>query len=141
VLEEFLQEFPGCMVIVSHDRFFMDKLVDHLFVLDGTGVIEDFNGNYSEYRDHKKTIEQTKEKNNNIKKDNSKPPSQPQDHKEIKRLEKQISNLEEEKSSILKEFETGISDPSEINRLSEKLAQINQTLEEKEMKWLELVGE
>jgi ATP-binding cassette subfamily F protein uup len=141
VLEEFLQEFPGCMVIVSHDRYFMDKLVDHLFVLDGTGVIEDFNGNYSEYRDHKKTIEQTKEKNNNIKKDNSKPPSQPQDHKEIKRLEKQISNLEEEKSSILKEFETGISDPSEINRLSEKLAQINQTLEEKEMKWLELVGE
>ncbi len=140
VLEEFLQEFPGCIVIVSHDRYFMDKLVDHLFVLDGTGTIEDYNGNYSEYREHKKAIEQTKEKDNNLKKEKSLPSPPSQDHKEIKRLEKQISNLEEEKSSILKEFETGINDPSEINRLSEKLAQINQELEEKEMKWLELVG-
>ena len=140
VLEEFLQEFPGCIVIVSHDRYFMDKLVDHLFVLDGTGTIEDYNGNYSEYREHKKAIEQTKEKDNNLKKEKSLPSPPSQDHKEIKRLEKQISNLEEEKSSILKEFENGINDPSEINRLSEKLAQINQELEEKEMKWLELVG-
>lgn len=141
VLEDFLQEFPGCIVIVSHDRYFMDKLVDHLFVLDGTGEVEDFNGNYSEYRAFKKTIEATKDKNLSNKKEKGKPTHQPYDQKEIKKLEKQIANLEDEKSSILKEFESGISDQSEINRLSEKLAQINEALEQKELKWFELVGE
>lgn len=141
VLEEFLQEFPGCLVIVSHDRYFMDKLVDHLFVLDGNGEIDDFNGNYSEYRVSKKDSEPAKEKTTVNKKGGNKPAQQSRDQKEIKRLEKQIANLEEEKSSILKEFETGITDQSEINRLSEKLAQINEQLEEKEMKWFELVGE
>jgi ATP-binding cassette subfamily F protein uup len=141
VLEEFLQEFPGCIVIVSHDRYFMDKLVDHLFVLNGKGAIEDFNGNYSEYRLHQKEVETTKEKILNSKKGKSKPEKQPKDQKEIKRLEKQIANLEEEKTSILKEFETGINDQNEINQLSEKLAQINEALEEKEMKWFELAGE
>lgn len=141
VLEEFLQEFPGCIVIVSHDRYFMDKLVDHLFVLDGTGAIEDFNGNYSEFRNQKNSVELKKDKNTNNKKEKGKPAQRPQDQKEIKRLEKQITNLEEEKSSILKEFESGIIDQSEINQLSERLAQINEDLEEKEMKWFELVGE
>ncbi len=141
VLEEFLQEFPGCLVIVSHDRYFMDKLVDHLFVLDGTGEIDDFNGNYSEYRVFKKSVEPSNDKTPVNKQEKSKPAQQPRDQKEIKRLEKQIANLEDEKSSILKEFETGITDQSEINRLSEKLAQINEQLEEKELKWFELVGE
>jgi len=147
VLEEFLMDFPGCVLIVSHDRYFMDKLVDHLFVFQGEGKIKDFPGNYTEYRvwEKKKTQEERREasaqkpaeKKQVIK---SKAPSNLtyEQRKELKRLEKSITKLEQKKEEITAQFNDTSLSPDQIESLSVQLGEIQDELEEKEFRWMEL---
>lgn len=145
VLEEFLLEFPGCILIVSHDRFFMDKLVDHLFVFEGNGHIRDFNGNYSDYRDIQKEKEREQRRVERSDQQAQKQENKQQagginqeEKKEFKRLEKQILQLEEQKNTITAQFNDSDLSTAKIESLSKELAKVNEELEEKEMRWMEL---
>lgn len=139
VLENYLLQFPGCIIIVSHDRYFMDKIVDHLFVLDGEGNLKDFPGNYTDYR-LKAGTESKKEKQLDeatVEKKEKQKASYEQ-RKAYNRLLKEIEKLETKK----KELEDGFMDASlsveKITEMSQELDQIKDKLEEKEMEWLEL---
>lgn len=143
VLESFLLDFPGCLLVVSHDRYFMDKVVDHLFVFRGNGVVEDFPGNYSDFRaydDSKPVIaeptEDKKEKKNWKKDSNAKLSYNEQ--KEYKNLESKIKSLEFDKVEIEKKFLNPELTTQEINELSLKVQVIIDAIDEKEMRWLEL---
>jgi ATP-binding cassette subfamily F protein uup len=146
VLENFLLQFPGCVVIVSHDRYFMDKLVDHLFVFEGNGKVRDYNGNYTEYRNlvksqpvEKAVVDQSdKEKKQKTRSDEGRPKLSYLDRKEFNRLEKEIEKHESRKAEIMEKFNDANLPPDEIQKLSNELGKINQELEEKEMRWLEL---
>ena len=145
VLESFLQEFPGCLVVVTHDRYFMDKLVDHLFIFEGEGKIRDFNGTYSEYRDFKsEELEKQRQitKANTTQKDRPATPPKSglshEDRKAIRRLENQISKLESKKEQITEAFNDTSLTADQINDLSEQLGKINEEIEEKELAWMEL---
>ena len=147
VLESFLLDFPGCLIVVSHDRYFMDKIVDHLFVFRGEGVIEDFPGNYSDFRAYEES--QAQEPNNapqNIKKA-TKDWKQNSDEKKglsfqeqqlYKKLEKEIQLLEGEQETLQNRFLEEELTPEEITKLSIRLKEIEATLEEKSDAWLEL---
>lgn len=144
VLEEFLLSFPGCILIVSHDRHFMDKIVDHTFVLDGKGNVRDFPGNYTAYREAakeeaqaEKTAQQAASTTKVAAPTESKLSHQEQ--KELKRLERQISKLEEKKAKITAQFNDPNLKPEEISRLSQELNTVGDDLEEKELEWMELV--
>ena len=149
ILENFLMEFPGCVIIVTHDRYFMDKIVEHLFVFQGEGKIKDFNGTYTEYRTAQKAkeIEDRREAAaNNPKEKKEKPAFQSKttpglnrdQQKEFKRIEKQIEKLEERKATITEKFnDTNIS-TEDIEKYSKELGAITEEIEEKEMRWMEL---
>ncbi|MBK9255148.1 MAG: ABC-F family ATP-binding cassette domain-containing protein [Saprospiraceae bacterium] len=151
VLEDYLLDFPGCVIIVTHDRYFMDKLIDHLFVLEGDGQLKDFNGSYSEYREQKKAIEKEKPKEDlgflttpEIINTGDKPKMSFEQRKEFNRLEKEIKKLEEQKTEIIQKFDDPSLSPQKIMEWSDKLAAIQTQIEEKELKWFELaelVGE
>ena len=150
VLEEFLLDFPGCLIVVSHDRYFMDKIVDHLFIFQGDGKIKDYNGNYSDYRDEKRREElEAQRANRDIRKKaekvanalEEKKPSEGmtyEQRKEFKRLEKTISKLEEKKKELIASFNDPNLSPEAIEKLSIELGELNNSIEEKEMKWMEL---
>jgi len=143
VLESFLLDFPGCLLVVSHDRYFMDKIVDHLFIFRGHGVIEDFPGNYSDFRayDDSKAPEVQdsglKKEKANWKKDNNNKLSY-NEQKEYKNIESKIKALEFDKSELESKFLNPELSTDEINTLSKELQVIIDTIEEKEMRWLEL---
>ncbi|WP_299888547.1 ABC-F family ATP-binding cassette domain-containing protein [uncultured Lacinutrix sp.] len=143
VLENFLLDFPGCLLVVSHDRYFMDKIVDHLFVFRGEGIIEDFPGNYSDFRiydDSKPVISEAtegKKEKKNWKKDSNVKLSY-NEQKEYKNLESKIKSLEFDKTELEKEFLNPDLSPDEINTLSNKLQVIIDSIDEKEMRWFEL---
>jgi ATP-binding cassette subfamily F protein uup len=144
VLENFLLDFPGCLIVVSHDRYFMDKIVDHLFVFRGEGVIEDFPGNYSDFRvydDSKPVISETtdtsKKEKSNWKKDNNNKLSY-NEQKEYKNIESKIKGLEFDKVELEKKFLAPELTTEEINTLSQELQVIIDAIEDKEMRWLEL---
>ncbi|MAN26634.1 MULTISPECIES: ABC-F family ATP-binding cassette domain-containing protein [Mesonia] len=146
VLENFLLDFPGCLIVVSHDRYFMDKIVDHLFVFRGAGVIEDFPGNYSDFRayDKSKPTEitpptETKDTSskNNWKNSNEDQKLTYNEQKEYKRLEKEISKLEKEKEKVQQEFLSELSE-EEINKKSQNLQKILDEIENKTERWFEL---
>jgi ATP-binding cassette subfamily F protein uup len=142
VLENFLSDFPGCVLIVSHDRYFMDKLVDHLFVFEGDGVIKDFPGNYSQYRTEStvNSTQITAEQKPKVVNHQSSTASRKMSYKEkreFEQLEKEIPQLEEERKKLTTQLSSNIS-YEEITSVSEKLLLINSMLEEKEMRWLEL---
>jgi ATP-binding cassette subfamily F protein uup len=147
VLENFLLDFPGCVVIVSHDRYFMDKLVDHLFVFEGNGMIKDFAGNYTQYRiekkdeisqtiDERKKIEIDKRQTSNVNQPSNRKLNY-KEKREFEQLEKEIPELEAERKNLTEKLSSNIS-YEEITSVSERLLLINSMLEEKEMRWLEL---
>ena len=149
VLEEYLQDFPGCVIIVSHDRFFMDKIVDHLLVFRGEGEIKDFPGNYTQFREWEslKPKEQADAKNNaadNEKKEKREFVGEQRRKKtykekcEFERLEMEIAALEEEQKTIEEALCSGTLSIDELTEKSKRLPLVKDELEEKEMRWLEL---
>jgi ATP-binding cassette subfamily F protein uup len=150
ILEDFLQDFPGCVIIVSHDRYFMDKLVDHLFIFHGEGNIQDYPGNYTQWRESAKNVEapatakpviqEVKQETPAVvqqqpKSENRKPSFK--EKFEFEQLEKEIPLLEKEKAEITEKL-NGLSDHSELQKLSERFSEIENQLEEKTFRWLEL---
>ena len=143
VLEDYLQRFQGCVMIVSHDRYFMDKVVDHLFVFEGNGHVKDFPGNYSIYRDYlqvqmEKNTAPAKEKKVKIRQEKTKIRLTFKEKLEFQKLEADIHNLEEEKAKLEDELSSGGCDADELVTKSERIGEIMSILEEKEMRWLEL---
>ena len=163
VLEDFLQDFPGCVIIVSHDRYFMDKLVDHLFVFHGEGVIQDFPGNYSQWREKGSNFSASlktgtpvsgspkkeeavvvtepafmkEEATGNRKQEpGSRKPSYKEKF-EFEQLDKEIPELENEKSEITVKL-SAVTDGTELAKLSTRFGEIEQLLEAKTLRWLEL---
>ena len=143
VLEDFLLDYPGCLVVVSHDRYFMDKIVDHLFVFKGKGEVEDFPGNYTDYRVYEESTppadETTKKETtkNTWRKDGMKGLSF-NEQKEYNRLEKEIATLEEKKAAIEAAFAAGNLTPDEIQSQSVALQETLMFIEEKTERWFEL---
>jgi len=139
VLEDYLMDFPGCLIIVTHDRYFMDNLVDHIFVLEGNGIIKDFNGSYSEFRVNHSlaTIQKTLEKPEAIVEDKTSKATYEQ-RKEFSKLEREIKKLETRKEEITALFLNPIEDTDQLVKLTKELDSIIESLEEKEMMWLEL---
>jgi ATP-binding cassette subfamily F protein uup len=142
VLEAFLLDFPGCLLVVSHDRYFMDKIVDHLFVFRGDGKIEDFPGNYSDFRVYEDS--KPKEEVKTIKKVDTREKSSAKskltfkEKKEFDALEGEIESLGNQKSEIEAKFLDGTLSGEEINDLSIKLQEINSKIDKKEERWFEL---
>ncbi len=137
ILEEYLLDFPGCLILVTHDRYFMDKLVDHLFILDGNGNLKDYNGNYSDYRLLQKASKKESIKPESIYEEKKESKMAYEEMKEIKQLEKAIENLEKRKSVINEKFNDTSLSMDQITELGNELQQINEKIEEKEMEWLE----
>ena len=148
VLEEYLQDFPGCGIIESHDRFFMDKIVDHLLVFRGNGDIKDFPGNYTQFREWEslKPKAETADKSNatSEKKEKREFVGEQRRKKtykekcEFERLEKEIAELENEQKQIEEELCSGTLSIEQLTEKSKRLPIIKESLEEKEMRWLEL---
>jgi ATP-binding cassette subfamily F protein uup len=149
VLENFLTDYPGCLLIVSHDRYFMDRLVDHLFVFEGNGVVKDFPGNYSSYRSSLKekddVIKGAEEKQQERKivssekaKANEKRKLTYNEKREWESLQQELSHLETEKANLSEQLNSGSLPYEELMKVSERIAEISTLLDEKEMRWLEL---
>ena len=151
ILEDYLQNFPGCVIVVSHDRYFMDKIVDHLLIFHGNGEIQDFPGNYTQYREWKKL--QPKEKENPTPgpsqmegRQNSKASYRNdtrrrlsyKEKQEFQQLEHDIEELTREKAAAEEALSSGTLSVEEITKLSERFQVVTQLLDEKEMRWLEL---
>ena len=137
-LEEFLMDFKGCLILVSHDRYFMDKLTDHLFVFRGNGLIEDHYCSYSELR-----IKQNKEKNENRKEQKKENHRNDQkitylEKKEYKNLERQIRKLEQEKNSIEISFKDSTMEYEIMMKKSKELEELNKKIDDKMIRWMEL---
>ena len=143
VLEDFLLDFPGCLMVVSHDRYFMDKIVDHLFVFRGEGVVEDFPGNYSDFRAYDDSKDpEPQEKQNTSEKSSWKKDSNTalsyNEQKEYKNIESKIKSLEFDKTELEKKFLNPDLSQENIVKLSEQVQAILDEIEEKELRWLEL---
>lgn len=146
VLEEYLQDFPGCVIIVSHDRYFMDKIVDHLLVFQGNGVIQDFPGNYTQYREWSALKpKELKEKNQPLEKKSRKVQDVSvrkkmtfKEKREFEQLEKDIAALEKEQKIIEEELCSGKLTIDELTEKSKRLPVLKDELDEKSMRWLEL---
>jgi ATP-binding cassette subfamily F protein uup len=144
VLESFLLDFPGCLLVVSHDRYFMDKIVDHLFVFRGEGEIEDFPGNYSDFRAYEDSAEPkvlhsvSTEKTNWKVKQTASTGLNFNEQKEFNKLEREIKDLEYNKKQIEQEFADGKVADDKIEAKANELQKIIQSIEEKEERWFEL---
>jgi len=145
VLENFLLDFPGCLLVVSHDRYFMDKIVDHLFVFRGNATIQDFPGNYTDYRiyEDSKTPDVPKTENTDPKtkkswKKDNKPGLSYNEQKEFNRIERELKKLELQKKEIEALFVDGSLEGDKINEESQKLQKIIGQIEDNEMRWFEL---
>jgi ATP-binding cassette subfamily F protein uup len=156
VLENFLSEFAGCLIVVSHDRYFMDRLVDHLFVFEGDGAIKDFPGNYSQYRlwkdeEEEDKVQGTRNKLARAGTDGAQESIDPKpvtgklpkrlsykEKKEFELLEKEIAELNKEKEVITKKFSEGGLSFEELQRFSQRIGEISSLIDVKELRWLEL---
>jgi ATP-binding cassette subfamily F protein uup len=146
VLEDYLQQFGGCVLIVSHDRFFMDKVVDHLFVFEGEGKIKDFPGNYSQYRAKEKLLEKNKkteeksEKRDTVKTAQTAKPKKLSfnEKRELELLEKEISELEEEKKMLENQMQNADQNPDKLMKSSTRIGKVMELIDEKTMRWMEL---
>jgi ATP-binding cassette subfamily F protein uup len=142
VLESFLLDYPGCLLVVSHDRYFMDKIVDDLFVFRGDGIVENFPGNYSDFRAYEDSAEpaskdDTKEKTNWKTKTISSGLDF-NEQKEFNKIEKEIKDLEFQKKQIEQLFSDGKVVDSDIETKANELQKVIETLENKEERWFEL---
>ena len=153
ILEEYLQDFPGCVIVVSHDRYFMDKVVDHLLVFRGQGEIKDFPGNYTQYREWEKLTSTT---SNTSPTSPTSPTSQNtptpkasyrhddrrrlsyKEKREMEQLEREIATLEEEQHQLEQSLCSGTLSVDELTEKSKRLPQLKEELDEKSMRWLEL---
>ena len=145
MLEEYLQDFPGCVIIISHDRYFMDKIVDHLLVFNGNGDINDFPGNYTQYRMWQALQPKDAEKSDNTEKREKKSYHGEQKRKlsfkekrELQQLEADIEALEKEQKQIEEELCSGTLSVEDLTQKSKRLPQLKDELDEKSMRWLEL---
>ena len=143
VLENFLLDYPGCLLVVSHDRYFMDKIVDHLFVFRGEGEIEDFPGNYSDFRIYEDSVEPIKddapkEKVNWKENQPKKAGLSFNEQKEYSKIEREMKDLEYEKKQIEDAFSNGTFSDDELVTKGIELQKIIDALEEKELRWFEL---
>jgi ATP-binding cassette subfamily F protein uup len=148
VLEDFLSEFPGVIIIVSHDRYFMDRVADHLFIFEGEGVIRDFNGNYTDYRNDLQEREKEQRRLANEAANAAKKAAQAgiekpkvklsfKDKYELEQLDKEIPALEKEKVELEAKMMT-ITDHAEIMKTSARIGEIIDALDTKGLRWLEL---
>ena len=143
-LEEFLMNFKGCLLLVSHDRYFLDKLSDHIFIFEGEGKIKDFYGLYSEYIDKKQKEEKELEKEKKLL--NVEKPAKKQvkkklsykEQKEYETLEDEIQKLEIEKTELENKLNSGITDFEELQKISGKIKEILELIDEKTLRWMEL---
>jgi ATP-binding cassette subfamily F protein uup len=142
VLENFLLDYPGCLIVVSHDRYFMDKVVDHLFVFRGEGIIDDFPGNYSDFRSYEDSGSPELKPVDKTPKTSWKKETKVQlsfnEQKEYNRLEKDIQKIEKEKKELENSFATKEYTQDEISEVSKKIKQLGDAIDEKEMRWFEL---
>lgn len=147
ILEQYLQDFHGCVIVVSHDRYFMDKVVDHLLVFNGNGEIKDFPGNYTQFREwekmeDKKPVADLKSAEADVAK--VKPRTEQKrklsfkERQEYEQLERDIETLEEEKNNIEAALSSGTISVEDITAMSKRLPLLNEELDEKSMRWLEL---
>ena len=145
ILEEYLQDFPGCVIVVSHDRYFMDKVVDHLLVFQGSGVVKDFPGNYTQYREWltlqpketakpKETVDTTKKNYHN----DTRRRMSYKEKMEFQQLEKEIAALEAEQAQLEEALCSGSLSVEQLTEKSKRLPQLKDELDEKSMRWLEL---
>lgn len=151
ILEQYLKDFQGCVIVVSHDRYFMDKVVDHLLVFNGNGMVKDFPGNYTQYRDWEEMNKNLEQKNIKLQ-DSSSSKNEPKNQhvqqrarkmtfkekREYEELELAIEQLETEKSEIEQALSGALLSVDQINELSRRLPQVNKDLNEKSDRWLEL---
>jgi ATP-binding cassette subfamily F protein uup len=150
-LEEFLMEFAGCVLIVTHDRYFMDKLADHVFAFEGDGIIKDFPGNYTEYREWKdeggQEIEALPEASEQEAKEESKSAHKPKpeskkrsfnDQRELELIEQELPKLESRKAELENKMNSGISDHLELQKISEELSKVMADIDSRSLRWLEL---
>ena len=147
ILEEYLQDFPGCVIVVSHDRYFTDKVVDHLLVFRGQGEIKDFPGNYSQYREWQalqpKETTESGQKTAKVSADTrgereSKRKMSFKEKREFEQLEKDIAALEAEQKQIEDALSSGTLSVDDITQMSKRLPLLKDELDEKSMRWLEL---
>ena len=144
VLEEYLQDFPGCVIVVSHDRYFMDKVVDHILVFKGEGVIDDFPGNYTQYRQYSalqskeeaKADASVKEKKSY--RNDSRRRMSYKEKREFEQLEKDIASLEQQQHEIDEALCSGTLSVEELTEKSRLLPKLKEEIDEKSMRWLEL---
>ncbi len=144
VLEEYLQDFPGCVIVVSHDRYFMDKVVDHILVFKGEGVIDDFPGNYTQYRQYSalqskeeaKADASVKEKKSY--RNDSRRRMSYKEKREFEQLEKDIASLEQQQHEIKEALCSGTLSVEELTEKSRLLPKLKEEIDEKSMRWLEL---
>ena len=145
ILEEYLLEFKGSLIIVSHDRHFLDRLVDHLFVFCGDGVVKDFIGNYTEYRTFIKDYEaaqKTAKKEEKPVVERVKAPAKRKltwkEQQELKALDEEIPRLEAEKADLEARLSSGTLSPGDLQSVSTRYGELQDILDEKELRWLEL---
>ena len=147
VLEEYLQNFKGCVIVVSHDRYFMDKVVDHLLVFNGQADIRDFPGNYTQYRDWKDAKAHQEKEKEAVKPQedktvkvrlNEKRRMSFKEKREFEQLEQEIATLEEEKKSIEEALCSGTLSVDELTEKSKRLPELTDLIDEKTLRWLEL---
>ena len=149
ILEEYLQDFPGCVIVVSHDRYFMDKVVDHLLVFKGEGEIQDFPGNYTQYRDYQKMKSKEENQQKPIKKPTNNEPKSNNSHNEKRKmtfkekweyeqLTEKIRVLDEERKQLEEELCSGKLSVDELTEKSKRLPLLKDELDELELRWLEL---
>ncbi len=143
ILEQYLEDFPGCVIVVSHDRYFMDKVVDHLLVFHGEGNIQDFPGNYTQYREWQKLKpkadeEKPKVKQERLKRENTKRKLSFKEKRELEQLTAEIESLEAEQKQIEADLCSGKLSIEELTEKSKRLPQLKEELDRKEMRWLEL---
>ncbi|MDR0367557.1 MAG: ABC-F family ATP-binding cassette domain-containing protein [Bacteroidales bacterium] len=147
ILEDFLLNFTGCLLVVSHDRWFMDKLVDHIFIMQNNGKIKDFYGNYTEYKIKQQHDERIKRMQQRSEKETFTPKKETpkntnkrtyKEQKEFELLETEIEQIEQEKAGLLQKLTAGEGSPEELNHWSKRYSELDSKLDEKTLRWIEL---